>query len=332
MLQSATPPPRDNLKTEETYYPVRGNIACRRDLSSSAKLMLAYIHFRIGGNWYAWPGQREIADHLGMDRKTVQRALAELAGKGLLEIVRGGPHYTSQYFERSTPQEARANQENGGGEKGPPAGEKRDRTAGEKRGQIINIKETENKQGIGYAEKRPVCPTPAAVKTADLDKLMAEYEHLGGDMPAGARATARRHARDTGHLPDAATLKRANDCGRKRFGTEYNGLGPDTWQRSLDMEAAQTRRNATLQQAKADRLRGQMATREAQQAEKVKQQEKQKAAAKRLAGFRSLSRDAQEAYIAAAHDDNPMLTSPEIIERMAAATWATPKTLDRLAI
>jgi hypothetical protein len=57
-------------------------------LSTSAKLVWAYLHFRQGKNDIAWPSQETIAEHTRMSRSTVSRAVLELEEFGWIRIRR----------------------------------------------------------------------------------------------------------------------------------------------------------------------------------------------------------------------------------------------------
>ncbi len=81
----------------EVYCQLPKAILARKDLTASAKLLYAYFVDRIGQNSHCWPGTRLIAIDVGMNRKTIQRAVARLESAGLLMVTQGHGGDTSSY-------------------------------------------------------------------------------------------------------------------------------------------------------------------------------------------------------------------------------------------
>lgn len=65
------------------------DVACRSDLSSTAKVVYAVLADRMGGNDHCWPGQRRIAKDSGVSARTANRAVKELQTQGLIEVMPG---------------------------------------------------------------------------------------------------------------------------------------------------------------------------------------------------------------------------------------------------
>jgi len=58
------------------------------NLSTSAKMVWAYLHFRQGKNDIAWPSQETISEHTRISRATVSRAVLQLEEFGWIRIRR----------------------------------------------------------------------------------------------------------------------------------------------------------------------------------------------------------------------------------------------------
>ena len=58
------------------------------NLSTSAKLVWAYLHFRQGKNDISWPSQETISEHTRISRATVSRAVLQLEEFGWIRIRR----------------------------------------------------------------------------------------------------------------------------------------------------------------------------------------------------------------------------------------------------
>jgi DNA-binding transcriptional MocR family regulator len=79
------------------FYKLSTDMARRRDLSGSAKVIFAVILGRIGHNGHAWPGIRRIANDAGVNVKTAMRAVHELSDAGLLQIENRGNGLSFSY-------------------------------------------------------------------------------------------------------------------------------------------------------------------------------------------------------------------------------------------
>lgn len=70
-----------------------------KDLSSTAKLVYGEIHSLSGinNNGYAWPGQRALADAIGVSPATVNRVVGVLKAAGLVTVKTGKGRATNEY-------------------------------------------------------------------------------------------------------------------------------------------------------------------------------------------------------------------------------------------
>jgi len=96
-LSSRVPARMNREKSKRIFYRVPAPLAARRDLPSSAKIILAIIAFRIGRNGVAWPGIRKLAADAGLNSKTVSEAILRLEAAGDLLIERQSNGQTNIY-------------------------------------------------------------------------------------------------------------------------------------------------------------------------------------------------------------------------------------------
>ena len=71
-----------------TYGTLLAVLMVDKDLTSSAKVLWTYLHFRQGKNATAWPSQATIEAHTNISRSTVQRATKDLESLGWLIVFR----------------------------------------------------------------------------------------------------------------------------------------------------------------------------------------------------------------------------------------------------
>lgn len=67
------------------FFKMPIEIAQRKDLSGTAKLVYAAIVDRLGSRGVAWPSERKIAEDIGASRNAVRRAIGNLVRGGLIK-------------------------------------------------------------------------------------------------------------------------------------------------------------------------------------------------------------------------------------------------------
>ncbi len=85
------------IKNQRRFYKLPVEIACRRDLPASAKLIFAIIADRIGANNDCWPGIRSLAQDSGLNVSTVVECLRVLEAKRIAIIDHRGSGRTNHY-------------------------------------------------------------------------------------------------------------------------------------------------------------------------------------------------------------------------------------------
>lgn len=83
----------------ERFYKIPKNLAFRRDLKPSDKLVYAAITDRIGQNGFCWPGIRSLIQDCGLCRDTVVNSIRRLEAAGLLNVKRRGNGRVNHYKE-----------------------------------------------------------------------------------------------------------------------------------------------------------------------------------------------------------------------------------------
>lgn len=68
------------------------------NLSVQSRLIYAILWTRMNGDNIAWPGQKYLAENVGIGVRMVQRYLGELKEAGLIEVERQGRRRTNRYF------------------------------------------------------------------------------------------------------------------------------------------------------------------------------------------------------------------------------------------
>ena len=79
------------------FYKLPVDIAARRDLLPSDKLVAAVIFDRIGNNDCCWPGVRTLSQDTGLSRPTIIDSLNRLGKKGIIQISRQGKGKVNHY-------------------------------------------------------------------------------------------------------------------------------------------------------------------------------------------------------------------------------------------
>lgn len=69
-----------------------------KELSLEARIVYSILWTRANGDNVAWPGQKYIAEILGVGERSVRRYLDELKNYGLIEVERQGLKKTNRYF------------------------------------------------------------------------------------------------------------------------------------------------------------------------------------------------------------------------------------------
>ena len=81
----------------ERFHKLSAELASRRDLGSTEKILLAIITNRIGKNGLCWPSVRRLARDAGIDKATVLRAVATLQKTGDLIVENHGQGKSQAY-------------------------------------------------------------------------------------------------------------------------------------------------------------------------------------------------------------------------------------------
>lgn len=90
--------------TAGAFWKLPADVAGRRDISPSSKVVYAYLYDRQGGNGTAWPALRRGAVDCGCAVSTIQAAIVELREAGLLQIESAGANHgrrTNRYQVRT---------------------------------------------------------------------------------------------------------------------------------------------------------------------------------------------------------------------------------------
>jgi hypothetical protein len=85
------------VEPSKKFYKLPAEIACRRDLTGGAKILLAVITDRIGNNTDCWPGFRTLAKDTGLSKPAVIAAVRQLETKRELQIERRGRGKVNHY-------------------------------------------------------------------------------------------------------------------------------------------------------------------------------------------------------------------------------------------
>jgi hypothetical protein len=91
-LQPGSTEPKPLVLIGSTGNPTYGTLPTvlmvDQNLTTSAKVLWTYLHFRQGKNDTAWPSQATMAAHTNISRSTIQRASKELELHGWLIVFR----------------------------------------------------------------------------------------------------------------------------------------------------------------------------------------------------------------------------------------------------
>ena len=79
------------------FYKLPADLAARSDLPGNAKVLLAVIADKIGGNAAAWPGARKLARAAGVSVEAVIQNVVKLEAAGLLAVERRDNGRSNRY-------------------------------------------------------------------------------------------------------------------------------------------------------------------------------------------------------------------------------------------
>ena len=79
----------ENVKKFYIDQPLLKGVLADKDIPSSAKLLLLYLVYRLGGKSYAFPSQKTIAKELGLSERQVRNLVKHLKDKGIIDVARG---------------------------------------------------------------------------------------------------------------------------------------------------------------------------------------------------------------------------------------------------
>lgn len=85
----------------ELFYKLPQDLAARKDLTGSDKVLYAVIITRMGSNGRSWPGIKALMRDCGLCRDTVLKSIRRLEAAGILAVNRRGigkvNHYTESF-------------------------------------------------------------------------------------------------------------------------------------------------------------------------------------------------------------------------------------------
>jgi len=81
----------------DKFYKLPADIASRRDLNSSDKILFAVIKNHLRNNSFCWPGKRTLMRETGLASKTVCDSIHRLEETGLLVVERPGNGKSNHY-------------------------------------------------------------------------------------------------------------------------------------------------------------------------------------------------------------------------------------------
>jgi len=90
-------------RNQAEFWAMPKHILAMHELPLEARMVYAILWTRSNGENVAWPGQKKIADELGIGERSVRRYLEKLRGAGLIEIERQGNNRTNRYLITGEP-------------------------------------------------------------------------------------------------------------------------------------------------------------------------------------------------------------------------------------
>ena len=83
---------------KEEFWAIPKSIFEKKELSLEARILYGILFTRANGENMAWPGQKSMADNLGVSERGIRRYLDELKKAGLIKSQRLGMKKTNRYF------------------------------------------------------------------------------------------------------------------------------------------------------------------------------------------------------------------------------------------
>ena len=85
------------MKYKGEFWALPKVIFAQKEVSLEARFVYAILWTRANGENVAWPGQKYIAETMGVGQRSVRRYLDELRENGLIEVERQGLNRTNRY-------------------------------------------------------------------------------------------------------------------------------------------------------------------------------------------------------------------------------------------
>jgi len=86
------------MKYTQEFWAIPKEVFAMRDLPLEARCVYGILFTRMNGDNVAWPGQKNIAETLGVGERSVERYVRLLKDKGLIEVEKGGNGGTNRYY------------------------------------------------------------------------------------------------------------------------------------------------------------------------------------------------------------------------------------------
>lgn len=86
------------MSSKGEFWALPKDIMQMRHISLEARVLYAFLWTRKNGENVAWPGQKYLAEQLGVGERSIRRYLDELKKEGLIEVEQQGLKKTNRYF------------------------------------------------------------------------------------------------------------------------------------------------------------------------------------------------------------------------------------------
>ena len=83
--------------SRDRFYKLSADLAQRRDLTGTTKIIYSIIVNHMGNNGQCWPGYRKLGKEAGVDKETAQKSVEQLSDKGLLDVEKRGSGSSNLY-------------------------------------------------------------------------------------------------------------------------------------------------------------------------------------------------------------------------------------------
>ena len=83
---------------KKEFAPVPNWLLCRKEVTSTGKLLYGRITQYVGKNGTAWPSIRVLAEELGVVERQIKRVIQELEGKKLIKVTRPKDGVSTSYY------------------------------------------------------------------------------------------------------------------------------------------------------------------------------------------------------------------------------------------